>query len=136
LEGIIQRNDKSHQKILWAAQNGLRIDTLDERIIKTIAKSNCWRVDLALEHGNPEMQEIMNKNIDLSKPLEVVRLFKRYGISAGVFIIYGYPGETRKRFESGMKYYLTLKKIYPRLTFFLVHSATLSGHCPFSPVCK
>jgi anaerobic magnesium-protoporphyrin IX monomethyl ester cyclase len=117
LKGIIDRNDKRKQKISWAALNGLRIDTLDEEIIKTIARSNCWRINLALEHGDPEMQKIINKNLNLSKPIDVVKMLKRYGISAGVFLIYGYPGETRKRFENGLKYYLKLKTIYPRLYF-------------------
>lgn len=117
LEGIIERNKKKHQKISWSAPNGLRIDTLDEKLLETIAQSNCLSISLALEHGDKEVLKSMNKKLDLSKVLEIVELLNKFKISSTIFILFGYPGETRKRFENAISFYVKLKKIAPKIDF-------------------
>lgn len=117
LEGIIERNEEKHQKISWSAPNGLRIDTLDEKLLDIIARSNCLTMSLALEHGDEEVLKSMNKRLDLSKVAEVVKQLNKFRISSTIFVLYGYPGETRKRFENAINFYIQLKKISPRINF-------------------
>lgn len=118
LDGIKERNNKNNSNtIYWSALNGLRIDTLDEELIRVIASSNCIGINIALEHGDQEMLKIMKKKLDLSRVIEVVRLLYKYNISTTVFVIYGFPGESRKRFENGLNFYIHLKKIAPTLNF-------------------
>lgn len=118
LEGIIERNEKNkHQKISWGAFNGLRIDTLDEELMDIIAQSNCLNMSLALEHGDEEVLKNMQKKLDLIKVVEVVKLLQKFRISSTIFVLYGYPGETRKRFENAVKFYTRLKKLAPMVTF-------------------
>lgn len=118
LGGIIKRNQKNrHQKISWGAFNGLRIDTLDEELMGVIAQSNCLNMSLALEHGDEEVLKNMHKRLDLIKVVEVVKLLHKFRISSTIFVLYGYPGETRKRFENAIKFYTRLKKLAPLVTF-------------------
>lgn len=118
LEGIIERNAKNaHKKISWGAFNGLRIDTLDKELMGIIARSNCLRMGLALEHGDEEVLKSMHKRLDLSKVVEVVKLLHKFRISSTIFVLYGYPGETRKRFENAVKFYIQLKKLAPAVNF-------------------
>lgn len=118
LEGIIERNDrKQHTKISWGAFNGLRIDTLDEELMGIIARSNCLNMSLALEHGDEEVLKSMRKKLDLAKVVEVVKLLHKFRISSTIFVLYGYPGETLKRFENAIKFYTRLKKLAPLVTF-------------------
>jgi len=131
LEGIIERNSRSNRPIYWAAFNGLRIDTLDEKIMATIARSNCLNIALALEHGDEEMLGIMNKKLDLAKVVEVVRLLQKFNIASTIFVLYGYPGETRKRFENAVSFYRQLKQIAPRISFAFFAAQPYSP-CPAS----
>lgn len=117
LEGIVERNKKRHQKISWTAPNGLRIDTLDEELLNTIARSNCLSISLALEHGDEEVLKSMNKKLDLSKVLEIVKLLNKLKISSTIFVLFGYPGETRKNFKNAISFYIKLKKISPKIDF-------------------
>jgi magnesium-protoporphyrin IX monomethyl ester (oxidative) cyclase len=117
LHGIIEINNKK-QFLSWQASNGLRIETLNEKLIKLFKESNCGDICIALEHGNGEMIDIMGKRLDLDKVLEVIELFKKYQIRAYIFTINGYPGETKERFYDALRFYSRIKKIYPEIRFY------------------
>jgi anaerobic magnesium-protoporphyrin IX monomethyl ester cyclase len=108
LEGIVHVNEEG-AGLNWRTPNGVRIDTLDQEIIELIVKSNCTEIVLALEHGDPEMLQIMNKQLDLDKAFSVIEQLIRYRIpKIGLFVIVGYPEETSERFLKGLNY---LKKV-------------------------
>lgn len=108
LEGIIHLNEKG-AGLGWITPNGIRIDTLDEDLIRLIKQSNCRSIALAIEHGDPDMLRIMNKKLSLDRAFRVIELLVRYNIPRiSLFIIVGYPGETRERFLNSLAY---LKKI-------------------------
>jgi magnesium-protoporphyrin IX monomethyl ester (oxidative) cyclase len=108
LEGIIRLNEKG-ANLGWWTPNGIKIDTLDEDIIKLIRQANCEKIVLAVEHGDPGMLRIMNKKIDLDKAFHTIELFVKHRIpKIDLFFIVGYPGETLKRFGNGYNY---MKKI-------------------------
>ena len=111
LEGIIRLNEKG-AGLTWRTPNGVRIDTLDEDIIKLIKRSNCSAIVLALEHGDPDMLKIMNKKLDLDVAYDVIKLLVKHGIpQIGIFVIVGYPGETRTRFNNCVNYLKKIKKL-------------------------
>jgi len=111
LEGIIRLNE-CRQPVRWEAKNGLRIDSLTPELAHLIRRSNCTRVDLALEHGDQEMLRIMNKQLNLDKAFSVIKLLVEEGIpTIGVFLIIGYPGETRQRFASGLKFLKRVRRL-------------------------
>ncbi len=108
LEGIIRLNEQGAH-LNWRTPNGVKIDTLDHEIIKLIKKSNCSEIVLALEHGDPEMLQIMNKQLDLDKAFHVIEQLVKHQIpKLSFFVIVGYPGETQDRFIKGLSY---LKKV-------------------------
>lgn len=115
LDGFIERKSKHH--LSWSAPNGLRIDTLNETLIKKFKESNCWAINIAIEHGDEEVLKLINKKLDLKKITEVFKLLKKYEIAAGAFIICGYPEETAQRFQNAFEFYKTLKKINPNTSF-------------------
>jgi radical SAM superfamily enzyme YgiQ (UPF0313 family) len=116
LQGIIERNRRG-KRISWIAPNGIRIDTLDDELMQAIAQSNCMRMNIALEHGDKDVLRSMNKKLDLDRALDVARLVNKYKIPCSVFIIYGYPGETRLRFENAVAFYSRMKAIAPKIDF-------------------
>lgn len=117
LNGIIEINKKK-QFLSWQASNGLRVETLNERLIKLFKDSNCGDICIALEHGNKEMLEIMGKKLDLDKFQKVIGLLKKYNIGAYIFTINGYPGETKERYADALSFYSMIKKIFPGIKFY------------------
>ncbi len=116
LNGIIKIN-RDKQYLSWQALNGLRIDTLNEDLIKLFKESNCRHLNIALEHGDEEMLSIIEKKLNLKKVLIVVELLKKYEIPSHVFTIYGYPGETKERFQNALNFYSKIKEIAPNVIF-------------------
>jgi magnesium-protoporphyrin IX monomethyl ester (oxidative) cyclase len=109
LEGIIRLNEKG-AGLGWSTPNGVRIETLDAELIRLIKRSNCAELVVGLEHMDPEVLRSMNKQLDLEKAKKVIAELSRSGISRiTLFLIVGYPGETRERFEHSRR---LLKEIY------------------------
>ena len=111
LEGMIRLNEQG-ANLQWRTPNGVRIDTLDEDVVKLIKRSNCTEIVLALEHGDQEMLKIMNKKLDLNKAFRAIRSLVKHGIKKiTLFVIVGYPGETQKRFLNGLNYLEEIRKL-------------------------
>ena len=55
--------------------------------------------------------------MNLDKVLHIVELLNKHNIPSHVFTIYGYPGESDKRFQNALAFYSKIKKIAPNVTF-------------------
>lgn len=115
LNGFIEINKT--RNLSWQALNGLRIDTLDEELIGLFKDSNCRHLNIALEHGNEDVLKLIKKKLDLDKVMEIAKLVEKYKIGSHVFTIYGYPGESKERFNKALQYYKKLKQAAPNLIF-------------------
>ena len=87
---------KRKLNIVWACPNGVRIDRLDEELLKYMKKSGCYLLAFGIESGDQEIVNKMNKHLDLSKVPKILELVKKSGIATWGFFILGLPGETMK----------------------------------------
>ncbi len=111
LEGMIRLRESGFP-LEWRVPNGIRMDTVDEKIIGLFKRANCRQVNLALEHGSPEMLEIMNKKLSLDKAYHVISGFAAAGLEAvGLFVLVGYPGESEDYFNASIGYLESLAKL-------------------------
>lgn len=110
VQGIVDIN-KSGSNISWSAPNGVRVDTLDEELLKQIKSSNCVFLNLAVESGDPDILKSMNKRLNLGKVLEVAGICKKLGIKTNAFFMIGYPGETDESFKKTLSFVKELKRI-------------------------
>jgi radical SAM superfamily enzyme YgiQ (UPF0313 family) len=119
LEGMIRLQEKGYA-IGWRTPNGVRIETLDDSVIRLIKKSNCRHIVLGLEHGDREMLSIMDKKLDLDRAFEVIRgLVENRVPNISLLLIVGYPGETRERFLNGMEYLRRVRALGGNITVFV-----------------
>ena len=86
-------------------------------MMEVISRSNCLAISIALEHGDGDVLKIMRKKLSLEKVEKITSFAHKYNIFINIFIIYGYPGENRERFEKGLIFYSHLKKIAPKINF-------------------
>ena len=95
--------------MLFSVPAGTEANTLDEEIISLLATAGFYRITLAIESGNPEIQEArIDKNVDLSKVPVTIELLRKYGLEVRAFFMIGFPGESRDSIHNTASYALSL----------------------------
>jgi len=107
-EGLCQLQSRSNVKLTWGTPNGIRVETVDRKMLELMKKSGCVRVTFALEHGDEYVRNAMGKKMDIEKFESAMLNAIETGLQTEVFIMVGYPGETMERFENAHKYYRKL----------------------------
>lgn len=80
-----------------------RADTLDEEIIRLMAKSGCYKILLGIETGSQRMQSVINKHLTISEVKNTIQLLDKYGIEMQVNFIYGLPTEKEEDLIESLK---------------------------------
>ena len=110
-EGIRDLRRRVNNTLDWSASNGFRIDTLDEEILQKMKESGCTHMVLAMEHGDPAILEAMDKRLDLAKVEEVAGICKKLNLNIHVFLMVGYPGETRESYLKSLRFSKHIKQL-------------------------
>ena len=88
------------------------------KVAEKMKEAGCYDVGFALESGNQEILEMMNKKIDVNAFFETVNIFKKVGITVNTSVVFGYPTESkesiRQTFEQCLK-----ASVYPSIGFLL-----------------
>jgi len=90
-DGLVKRN----LNIGWSCSNGIRADTLDENLLRKMKDAGCDHIFVPAEAGNQEvLDKIVDKNLDLGRVENALKLCKKIGLRADVYFMMGLPGET------------------------------------------
>jgi radical SAM superfamily enzyme YgiQ (UPF0313 family) len=84
--------------------NGLRADSLDERLLAKLRKAGTWLIGLAPESGNPDVMKKIKKGFDHSQVIAVRKECKRLGIKNHGFYMVGFPFESRQDIEDTVRF--------------------------------
>ena len=95
-------------KINWATPNGIRVDSIDEDLLKLMKRSGCYFLAFGIESGNQNILERVKKKTDLAIIERVVKMVKKAGIVTQGFFIFGLPGETEKTILETIKFSVKL----------------------------
>jgi anaerobic magnesium-protoporphyrin IX monomethyl ester cyclase len=80
--------------IIWSCPNGIRLDTLDEDLLRLMEKSGCYSFGVGIEFGTQKMLDQVQKHLSLETIREKVRLIKSVTrIRVTGFFILGHPKE-------------------------------------------
>ncbi len=80
--------------ITWTCPNGVRLDTLDEKLLRLMKKSGCYSLFVGIESGSDRIRKHMRKNLDTRTIEEKIKLIRKCRIEVIGFFIIGYPEET------------------------------------------
>ena len=116
---------ESGLKFKWLAT--VRVDLfsrarLDEkealRVAKKMKRAGCYAAGFALESGNQEILEMMNKHIEVDAFYATVKILKDADITCHTSVVFGYPTENKETiaqtFEQCYK-----AQVYPSIGFLL-----------------
>lgn len=115
VEKLIQRRTG----LWWTCPNGLRIDTLDKKLLSAMKESGCYEVAVGIESGDPRILKDMGKKLSLETVAEKIRLIHAQGINVVGFVMVGYPLETEQTLTQTMKFVLSLPLVRVSLTRFI-----------------
>lgn len=88
----------------WACPNGIRLDTLDEEMLRAMSQAGCYSVAVGIEAGSQRVLDLMKKRTSLVDVIDRVNLIRRItNWSITGFFILGYPGETRDEMEATIR---------------------------------
>jgi radical SAM superfamily enzyme YgiQ (UPF0313 family) len=73
-----------------------REDRLNEGIVETLARMNCFRIWIGAESGSQRVLDAMQRHTNAERVVEMLHLLRRHGIETGLFIMLGYEGETEE----------------------------------------
>jgi hypothetical protein len=90
-------------KVNWWCDARLEHDVFDEEACRDLAASGCKRIAFGYESSSTRVLEAMCKGIDPEKSLELVRRTHEAGISVTLYVMIGFPTETRAEARATLK---------------------------------
>lgn len=80
--------------VVWKMPQGMRLDTVDDRLMGAMRKAGCYEVGFGIESGNQSILDAAHKQLDLAQIPSRLAVAKRHGIRTYGFFVLGLPGET------------------------------------------
>lgn len=77
--------------IVWRGQ--CRVDGVSAEIAALAVESGCVALGMGVESAHQKSLDIINKNINVERAKESIRILKTCGIEARIYLILGLPGE-------------------------------------------
>ncbi len=81
-----------------------REDRLDEAVIEKLADMGCFRLWIGSESGSQRLLEAMQRRTDAERVRHLTRRLQRHGIQAGMFLMFGYEGETEADLQATVEH--------------------------------
>ena len=103
-ELIVDRN----LKIEWDLRNGIRIDNVNEQLLRKMKKAGCVYMAFGVESANQDVLNKMRKGIKIEQARNAILLADKIGIKKGAFFIIGMPGGNMETFKQSLDFALTL----------------------------
>ncbi|HKZ39518.1 MAG TPA: radical SAM protein, partial [Candidatus Hodarchaeales archaeon] len=89
---ICEQIKKRDIGVPWDCQT--RVDQISEEILVKMRDANCQLVSFGAESGCQKILDSVNKKTTIEQNEKAVKMAKKVGLSVGISIIIGYPGET------------------------------------------
>jgi radical SAM superfamily enzyme YgiQ (UPF0313 family) len=81
--------------------------SFDQEIFRKAYESGCREMSFGLESASPRILEAMNKGISVETAQKVLKQCHDAGIWTGVFVLFGFPGETSEDANESIKFFET-----------------------------
>lgn len=102
-------------RLKFAIPDGIRIDCVDEDILKALKEMGTYSIAFGIESGSQRTLDRVKKGIKLECIAEVFKLTRKLGIEIWAFFIIGLPDEDETRIRETIDF---AKKINPNIAKF------------------
>jgi anaerobic magnesium-protoporphyrin IX monomethyl ester cyclase len=73
---------------------------MKEEVVKTLADMGCWRIWIGSESGSQRILDSMERRVAVEQVQQATKLAQKHGIEVGMFLMWGYDGETMEDIEA------------------------------------
>jgi len=87
----------------WWCDARLEHDVFDQEVCDDLAASGCKRMAFGYESANRRVLERMCKGIDPDRSMELIKRVRNAGISVTLYVMIGFPTETRAEAEETLR---------------------------------
>lgn len=97
---------RSGVKIAWTCSNGIRVESADAELFKTLARAGCYRVSFGFESGNDAVLKAFGKSgkASLEKGYKAVKLARAAGIEVNGFFMLGLSPDTEESMRETIEF--------------------------------
>ena len=97
--------------ITWTCNNGIRVESADDRLFRAMSKSGCYRVSFGFESGNDEVLKAFGKGgrASLEQGRVAVRKARASGIDTNGFFLFGLSADTHESLGDTIEFARTLE---------------------------
>jgi radical SAM superfamily enzyme YgiQ (UPF0313 family) len=104
-KGLIERG----LEVVWSCPNGVRLDTLDQELLRLMEESGCYSLAIGIESGVQRVLDLMKKDLKLETVLDKIALIRKTTrIRLTGFFVLGFPGETAEEVRRTVDFSLSL----------------------------
>lgn len=77
---------------------------MKEEILATLADMGCWRIWIGSESGSQRVLDAMERGVTVEQVQWATKAAQRHGIQVGMFLMWGYEGETLEDIEATIEH--------------------------------
>ncbi len=104
-KGVCRAIIRENIKMNFACPNGIRLDRLDEELLKLMEKAGFYSFAVGIESGSQKTLNYMKKELTIEKIRETINLIKSTtNIEITGFFILGYPNENQEDVNRTIKF--------------------------------
>jgi len=99
-------------KAKFDAVQGIRLDTLNKRLLIKMKKAGFDEITIAPESGSERIvNEIIGKKFNLSEVEDIVKICREIGLVVNSFFVIGFPEETKEEIDQTLKFAEKIRKL-------------------------
>jgi len=117
-EEICRRIIKNKLKISWSCNS--RVDTVDKKTLKWMAKSGCWNICFGLESGSQKVLDSVNKKTDLDQAIGIFISCRKLGVKTSASFMIGLPEDSQDTLTQTLEF---AKRLDPDRVQFVITTA-------------
>lgn len=101
--------------LLWNCNT--RVDAVNEDLLHVMAKSGCYEIGYGVEVGSESSLKLLNKDTNIDRVLDSIRLTRKAGIMVKCYFMIGFPWEKEEDIEQTLSF---ARKINPDFATFSI----------------
>jgi radical SAM superfamily enzyme YgiQ (UPF0313 family) len=116
------RNRGLNNKIKWICLT--RVDCINEGLVRAMKEAGCYKIELGVESGAPEILEYIKKGIKLEQVKKAFQIAKKLRIKTMAFVMLNAPIETSATIEKTRKLIFELEPDFLQIAYMTPYPCT------------
>ncbi len=103
-----------HKKVLFAIPQGLRIDQVNEEVLRELKSINVYSIGYGVESGDEHILKLCKKNTNPDQARKAIGLSKKLGFDVWAFFMIGLYGDTEETIRKTIDFAKELDPLFAK----------------------